>query len=72
MDIQNLLSQMASSSNPMQMLMGMLTPQQKQTAKMFQSQPSEKQAEMLANYCNQNGISKQQFTDIMRMLKGKA
>lgn len=49
--------------------MNILTPQQKQIVNQFQNQPNEKQAEMIANYCNQNGISKKQLEDILRMMK---
>lgn len=51
--------------------MGMLNPQQKQMANQFQNLPNDKQAEAIANYCNQNGISKQQFTELMNMLRNK-
>ena len=47
----------------------MLNPQQKQILGQFQKQPSEKQAEMIASYCNKNGISKKQFEDIVGMMK---
>ena len=51
--------------------MGILNPQQKQLVNQFQNQPNDKQAEILANYCNQNGISKEQLSQIVMMLKGK-
>ena len=69
MNMQNLLGQMMNSKNPMSMMMGMLNPQQKQMLNQFQNQPSEKQAEAIANYCNKNGITKEQLQNIMRMTK---
>ena len=49
--------------------MGMLSPQQKQMVNNLQNQPNEKQAEAIANYCNQNGISKEQLASIIGMIK---
>jgi len=49
--------------------MGLLNPQQKQLVNQMQSQPSEKQAQMIADYCNKNGISKQQLQGLMNMIK---
>ena len=53
MNAQNLLGQMMKSSNPMQMLMSMITPNQKQLVNNFQNQTSEKQAEEIARMCNE-------------------
>lgn len=49
--------------------MSLLNPQQKQAVNKLQNQPSEKQAEEIANYCNQHGISKEQLKNIIGMLK---
>ena len=70
MNAQNLLSQMMMSKNPMQMIMGLLSPQQKQTVSQFQSQPSEKQAEAIAKMCNEKGITKEQLASIISQLRG--
>lgn len=51
--------------------MGILNPQQKQMVSQLQNQPSDKQAEAIANYCNQNGISKDQLAQIISMLRRK-
>ena len=69
MNIQNLLSQMMSSSNPLQMAMSLLNPQQKQLANQFQNLPSDKQAEAIAQYCNKNGITKQQLSELLGMFR---
>ena len=71
MNIQNLLGQMMNSSNPMQMLMGMLNPNQKMLVNNFQGQPNEKQAEEIARMCNQKGITKNDLANIINSLKGK-
>lgn len=69
MNIQNLLGQMMSSKKPMQLLTGMLNPQQKQMLNNFKSQPDNKKAQEIANYCNQNGISKEQLSNIIGMIR---
>lgn len=50
------------------MLMGMLNPNQKQIANQFQSKSAEEQAEMIAKKCNELGITKEQFSQIVTML----
>ena len=69
MNIQNLLGQMMMSNNPMQMLTSLLNPQQKQMVNLFKNQPNEKQAQEIANICNQNGINKEQLQQILNMVK---
>ena len=71
MNIQNLLGQMMNSNNPMQMMMGLLNPQQKQAVNQFQNQPNEEQAKRIAEYCNKNGISKDQLAGIIGMMRKK-
>ena len=51
------------------MMMGMLTPQQKQMANNMQGQSKEQQAQQIADYCNKNGISKEQLAGIIKMIK---
>lgn len=53
----------------MQLLTGMLNPQQKQMLNNFKSQPDNKKAQEIANYCNQNGISKEQLSNIIGMIR---
>lgn len=53
MNMQNLLGQMMKSNNPMQLMMSLLNPQQKQTVNQFQNQPNQKQAETIARMCNE-------------------
>lgn len=47
----------------------MLTPQQSQALKMFQSQPKDKQAQILVNMCNEKNISKDELTMMNNILK---
>ena len=68
MNLQNILSQIMNASNPMKMLTGMLTPQQNQMLSLFQNQPSDKQAQMLADICNQKNISKNDLMQIANMI----
>jgi hypothetical protein len=49
------------------MMMSMLTPNQKQAANIFQGKNTQEQAQEIANYCNQNGISKDQLQQIIKM-----
>ena len=68
MDIQSLMGQMMGATNPMQMMMQMLNPQQKSALNSFKGQTSEQQAQAIANYCNKNGISKEQLSNIINMM----
>lgn len=69
MNMQNLLGQIMSSNNPMQMMMTALNPQQKQAVSQFQNQSSQEQAQKIAEYCNKNGISKNQLANIIGMMR---
>lgn len=69
MNMQNLLGQMMKSNNPMQLMMSLLNPQQKQTVNQFQNQSNEKQAEEIAKLCNEKGITKQQLQQMVNMLR---
>lgn len=69
MNMQNLLGQMMKSNNPMQLMMSLLNPQQKQTVNQFQNQSNEKQAEEIAKLCNEKGITKQQLQQMVNMFK---
>ena len=71
MNLQNLLAQMTNSSNPMQLLMSMLNPTQKQIANQFQNKSKEEQAQQIADFCNQNGIDKEKLQSVINMLNGK-
>ena len=71
MNLQALMSQLQGSTNPMAMLMGMLNPNQKQMVNMFQGKNSQEQAEAIAQKCNELGISKDQFNQIVQMLNKK-
>ena len=69
MNIQNLMSQLNSSTNPMALMMSMLNPNQKQQASEFQGKSKEQQCQEIADYCNRNNISKEQLEDIVKMFK---
>ena len=69
MNIQNLMSQLGNATNPMTMLMGMLNPSQKQMVNQFQNKSGAEQAQAIADYCNKNGISKEQLQNIFGMMK---
>ena len=69
MNIQNLLSQLGSATNPLQMMMGMLTGNQKQSVSLFQNKSNQEQAEEIAKMCNEKGISKEQLQSIINTFK---
>ena len=69
MNLQNLLSQMGNSSNPMALMMSMLNPSQKQLTNQFQNKSREQQAEEVARICNEKGISKEQLQSIISSFK---
>jgi len=48
--------------------MSMLNPSQKQLANQFQSKTTEQQAQEIADFCNKNGISKEQLEKFMNIL----
>lgn len=51
--------------------MSMLNPNQKQIANQFQNKTKEQQAQEIADFCNQNGISKEQLQNLMNILNKK-
>ena len=67
MNLQNLLMQLGNASNPMQMMMGMLNPNQKQMVNVFQGKNSQQQAEEIAKKCNEMGITKEQLQEIIKV-----
>lgn len=69
MDIKNLLAQMNNASNPMNMLMNMLNPNQQQAFTMFKGKTTQEQAEEIAKVCNEKGISKEQLEAIISQFK---
>lgn len=68
MNIQNLMSQLGNATNPMAMMMGMLNPNQKQQANLFQNKTTQQQAEEIARICNEKGITKEQLQSIFGIL----
>lgn len=69
MNMSNLMSQLGASSNPMSLMMSMLNPNQKQLANQFQNKSKEQQCQEIADYCNKNGITKEQLQTIISNFK---
>lgn len=70
MDIMSLLNQVNSSSNPLNMVMNMLPGNQKQLFnKIANSETDEQKAQILADLCNKNNISKEQLEQAFRSWK---
>ena len=53
------------------MLMGMLNPSQKNQVNQFQNKSDNEKAQEIANFCNQNNISKEKLQEIINMLNNK-
>ena len=70
MNLENILTQLKTSTNPMGMMMNMLNSNQKTQANQFQSKSKEEQAQMIADICNEKGISKEDLNKIINGLKG--
>ena len=51
-------------------MLSLLNPQQKQIFSQMQSQPMEQQAAAIAQMCNQNGITKEQFAEMINLING--
>ena len=69
MNINNLMNQLGNASNPMSLMMSMLNPNQKQLLSQFQNKSSNDQCQAIANYCNKNGITKEQLQNIINNFK---
>ena len=62
----NLIQQIMKSGNPQQMIMNMMTPQQKQMAQAFLNNPNRQQA--LQELMKQNNVSEQQVNEVAKVL----
>ena len=63
----NFLQQLMKSGNPQQMIMNMMTPQQKQMAQAFLNNPNREQA--LQDLMKQNNVSQDQVNSVKSMFK---
>ena len=71
MNIANLMSQLGKSSNPMSMMMNILTPNQQNQVNSFKSLSSNEQAEKIAQIANEKGLTKEDLQRIVNMFNGK-
>ena len=64
MSMQNLMNQLMKSQNPMAMVMNMLPDQNLKAtfSNLMASKTDEEKAQQLADFCNQNGITKAQLS----------
>lgn len=71
MSIQNLVSQLSKSQNPMAMVMNMLPNQNLKTtfSSLMNSNTDEEKAQKIADLCNKNGITKQQLINAINNQK---
>ena len=63
----NFIQQIIKSGNPQQMILNMMTPQQRQMAQAFLNNPNREQA--LQNLMKQNNVSQDQVDVLKNMLK---
>jgi len=61
------LQQIMKSGNPQQMIMNMMTPQQKQMAQAFLNSPNREEA--LKDLMKQNNVSEEQVNSVKSVLK---
>lgn len=71
MNMQNLLGQLSTSNNPMAMVLGMLPNQDLRQSFSFimNSNSDEERAQKIADWCNQRGITKEQFKQMINQSK---
>ena len=70
MNIQNILNQLKTSTNPLQMTMNSLNQNQTQMTNQFKNKTKEEQAKLIADLCNEKGITKEELNKIINGLKG--
>jgi hypothetical protein len=58
------------SNQPQQALLSLLNPQQLQVFNQLNGKTDQEQAEAIARMCNQNGISKEQFAQMINLING--
>lgn len=70
MNIQNIIGQLKASMNPQQMILSMMTPQQKQLFEGLKNKKmTEKEAQEIADKLNKVGITKEQLIQINECFK---
>lgn len=69
MNLQNLMSQLTTASNPMSLIMSMLNPSQQQLTNQFKGKTTQQQAEEIAKLCNEKGITKEQLQQIINSFR---
>lgn len=65
----NLIQQIIKSGNPQQMIMNMMTPQQRQVAQAFLNNPNREQA--LHDLMKQNNVSQEQVDTVSKFINSK-
>lgn len=58
---QNVMNQLSQARNKEAFMMSMIPPEQLQTFKQFQNLDRQQQAQTIADYCNRNGITKEEL-----------
>jgi hypothetical protein len=66
MDLQSLINQLSVSKNPLNMLMGLFPNQKNILSSISNAGTDEQKAQILADLCNKNGITKQQLEQELR------
>ena len=61
------MAQLGNATNPLQMMMSILTPSQKQMVSAFQKKSEQEQYEEVANLCKEKGININDFKKIVNL-----
>ena len=66
-NIMNLISQFKNAPNKANFLMSIANPQQKELLSNMNGKNKEEKAQKIADYCNENGITKEQLSNLMKL-----
>lgn len=66
MNLHNLIGQLSASKNPMDMLFSLVPNQRGVLSNLANANTDEQRAEILADLCNKNGITKEQLQQALR------
>jgi mannitol/fructose-specific phosphotransferase system IIA component (Ntr-type) len=71
LNLQNIIGQLANSNNPFNMVMSLLPNQNQKNifSNLANTSTDEEKAQILANICNQNGITKEQLKNALQNYK---
>ena len=69
-NLQALMSQVLMSSQPQQALLNLLSPHQLNLFNAINNKPNEERAAAIAQLCNERGITKEQYAQMINLING--